>query len=421
MKIAIAASGSRGDVQPYVALGAGLHAAGHHVQVLTSTDFQELVEGAGLEFCAVGDSIEALLQTDQWRKALEKGRFLYIWRRMRAEVKKQAHLFARSTPEYVSDADLLIAGMNLNAFSVAERFNIPFMQAYLFPFTPTRSLASPLTPRIPKVFNRLSFHLMRQILWQSMRVADVTTRRELGLPAGSFWGPFRRLREQQVPALYGYSRHVLPVPSDWAAQHHVTGYWVLDPPAEWVAPPELVSFLQAGAPPIYVGFGSMGNRNPEATTQLVLKALELSGQRGILASGWGGLTQTDLPSNVFMLSSVPHSWLFPQVAAAVHHGGVGTTAASLRAGVPTIVVPFFADQPFWGQRVAELGVGPAPLPRRHLSAEKLAAAIDQAVTNAPMRQRAAELGELIRAENGVEQAVQLIEQLSTHSSPQAVV
>ena len=151
-------------------------------------------------------------------------------------------------------------------------------------------------------------------------------------------------------------------PSDWQ-NTFVTGYWFLDAAPDWAPSPALENFLQAGSPPVYIGFGSMGNRNPEETADLVLQALDKTGQRAILSAGWSGMRTEKLPSNAFLVNSVPHAWLFPQVAAVIHHGGAGTTAAGLWAGVPTVIIPFFGDQGFWGQRVAVLGVGTAPIPR----------------------------------------------------------
>jgi sterol 3beta-glucosyltransferase len=415
-KIAILASGTRGDVQPYVALGKGLRDAGYTVQILTSDDFEALVTDAGLAFRSTGGSLEAILQQPEWRRTTEGGNFLKIMARMKAAGKRRAEEIARSTPPLLAGSELLIAGMSglAGGFSIAEKLAIPVVQAYLFPITPTGAFASPLTPvqSLGGPLNRLSFHVMRQLLWQTVRDGDVATRQELGLPAGSFRGPFQDLQRQRAPILYGYSRHVLPRPSDWDEDVRVVGYWFLDSAPDWAPPPDLSAFLAAGPPPVYVGFGSMGNRSPEDVTRLALAALATSGQRGVLASGWGGLAGTALPDTVHVIKSAPHGWLFPQMAAVVHHGGAGTTAAGLRAGVPSIVVPFFGDQPFWGRRIETLGVGPAPIPRRRLTAERLAEAMSRAVSDAELRRRAADLGERIRAEDGVGQAVALVQQVA---------
>ncbi|MFN8529359.1 MAG: glycosyltransferase [Anaerolineae bacterium] len=420
MKITIAASGTRGDVQPYVALGKGLSAAGHAVRFLTSDDFESLVAGTGMEYRSIGTSIEAIMQTPEWRATVESGNFLKIMSRMSGEMKQRAHHLAQHMPALFEGTDLIVAGLGgLSAYSIAEKLGVPLIQAYVFPITPTREFPSPLTPSLPMggalggLPNRLSFAAMQQMLWQSGRLADVTIRRELGMSRSPMFGHYGALKRRRVPVLYGYSSHVLPRPSDWDDRTLITGYWFLDPPADWTPPADLTAFLQAGTPPVYVGFGSMGNRDPEETTRIALEALKQSGQRGVLASGWGGMSRSDLPDSVYMLSSIPHSWLFPRTAAVVHHGGAGTTAAGLRAGVPTIIVPFFGDQPFWGQRAAALGVGPAPIPKRRLSVERLAQAITQAVSDTTMRQRAASLGEQIRAEDGVAQAVAYIDRFSS--------
>ncbi|MBL1129515.1 MAG: glycosyltransferase family 1 protein, partial [Chloroflexi bacterium] len=230
-----------------------------------------------------------------------------------------------------------------------------------------------------------------------------------------FWGnpigPFQSPHLQNSPVLYGFSEAVIAKPADWGSQAHVTGYWFLESERDWQPPPALEDFLQRGPTPISIGFGSMSSGKAEETAQLVLQALAKSGQRAILLTGWQGLQVDDLPNYVFALDSAPHDWLFSQVSAVVHHGGAGTTAAGLRAGVPPIVIPFFADQPFWGQRVADLGVGPTPIPRKKLAADRLAHAIQQAVQDSAMRRRAVALGEKIRAENGVARPVALIDRM----------
>lgn len=412
MNISIVASGTRGDVQPYVALGKGLADAGFAVSLITSDDFAGLAREAGLTFRSMGESIEALLQSDDWRKTIEGGNFLAIMRRMTNELKTRAERLAAHMPTLFEGADLIVSGMGGmgGTFSAAAKFNIPVVQGYVFPFTPTSAFPSPLTPTLPfgAALNRLSFQITRLMFWQSVRMADVATRRQLGMGRAPLFGPYRDLRERRSPILYGYSRHVLPRPADWDDLHHITGYWFLDAAPDYTPPAGLTDFLKAGPPPVYIGFGSMANRDPEGMTRLTLRALELSGQRGVLASGWGGLRQADLPDSVYMLNAAPHAWLFPQMGMVVHHGGAGTTAAGLRAGVPSLIVPFFGDQPFWGQRVAQLGVGPAPIPRKRLTAEGLAAAIRQGMTDSAMRQRAADLGALIRAEDGIGEAIEVI-------------
>jgi sterol 3beta-glucosyltransferase len=183
----------------------------------------------------------------------------------------------------------------------------------------------------------------------------------------------------------------------------------LEAQAEWQPSAELQAFLAAGSPPVYIGFGSMSNRNPQATTDLVLAALAPTRQRAILMSGWGGMQLTDTPDYIFPIDSIPHRWLFPRTAAVVHHGGVGTTAAGLSAGVPNIVVPFFGDQPFWGRTVQRLGAGPAPIAHKQLSVDNLAAALHSVISDEHMQAQAAHIGQQIQAEDGVRTAVRLIE------------
>jgi UDP:flavonoid glycosyltransferase YjiC (YdhE family) len=250
------------------------------------------------------------------------------------------------------------------------------------------------------------------MMWQGFRSADKLARRKvLGLPSAPFAGPYNSERLRGMPVLYGFSPSVIPPAADWDANTHVTGYWFLDPADDWTPPPALLTFLQAGPPPVYVGFGSMSNRDPQATAHLVVQALARTKQRGILLSGWNGLRTTDAPDSVYVLDSAPFSWLFPRVAAVVHHGGAGTTASGLRAGVPSVITPFFGDPPFWGRRVAQLGVGPEPVPFNKLTVERLARAIQTAVSDDTMRWRAADLGAKIRAEDGVARAVAVVQQL----------
>jgi sterol 3beta-glucosyltransferase len=309
---------------------------------------------------------------------------------------------------------VIFSTLGMVAYHIAEEQRIPCFWALTFPFfSRTRSLPSLAFPFLPLggIYNLLTHIFVEQSAQQlTGRFINLWRRERLNLPPISlFKWPYSQLHGQSVPMLYNYSSTIVPKPPDWGDHIHVTGYWFLDHPPDWQPPVNLVDFLEAGPPPVYIGFGSMSNRDPETMTHIALAALKQSGQRGLIATGWGGLRSADLPDSVFRLKSIPHDWLFPRVAAVVHHGGAGTTAAGLRAGVPSVLVPHFGDQPFWAQQVARLGVGPRPVPRRKLTAERLATAITTAVTDKTIRARAVALSERIRAENGVARAVEAIE------------
>ncbi len=417
MHIAIIAPGSRGDVEPYIALGVGLARAGHGVRLVSHADFAPLAAAHGLAFYPIEGRVQEIAQG--MGALLERGNFLAILSQMGKDARSAALNAARAGLAACRGVDLVLAGIGglFVGLALAEKLHLPLLQAYYIPFTPTAAYPSFLAPRplarLGGRLNRASYTLAQQMLWQAFRPADGLARRQaLDLPAAPLRGPFDAAAVRGMPVIYGYSPTVIPPPPDWGPDVHVTGYWVLDPNEDWTPPPALAEFLQAGAPPVYVGFGSMSSSNPAETADLVLRALAQTGQRAVVLAGWGGLQVTDLPASVYMLDAAPFAWLFPRMAAVVHHGGAGTIAAGLRAGVPSVVVPFFGDQPFWGRRVADLGAGPAPIPRKKLTVDRLAAALRQAVSDPAMRQRAVELGRAIRAEDGVARAVAVVGQLA---------
>jgi UDP:flavonoid glycosyltransferase YjiC (YdhE family) len=416
MRIAIIATGSRGDVEPYIALGKGLDAAGHEVRLVAPENFEALVSAHGLSFWPMKGDVQDVAQSEEMRRLLEKGNFIAITRETAKHAERAAVEWAAGAQEASRDMDLLIGGIGglFLGVAVAQKLGMPFLQAYVLPFTPTKAFPSVLlpgsAPALGGSFNALTHHMTRQMMWQGFRSADKRMRTEvLDLPAAPLSGPFAADPLKDAPVLYGFSPSVLPKPADWGETTHVTGYWFLDAAADWNPPPGLEEFLAADPKPVYVGFGSMANRDPAATTALVLDALAQSKQRAVLMSGWSGLHKDLLPDSVYMLESAPHAWLFPRVAAVVHHGGAGTTAAGLRAGVPNIVTPFFADQFFWGKRVADLGAGPEPVKRKGMTAERLGEALRIAVSDEGMRRNAAALGAAIRAEDGIGNAVAVIE------------
>ncbi|RME87740.1 MAG: glycosyltransferase [Anaerolineae bacterium] len=422
MHITILTAGSRGDVQPYVALGKGLQAAGHRVRIAAHHPFRDFVERRGLEFAPVEGDPRRILVQEAGQKLLT-ARTNPITLLKRTFEAAQPILF-QAFDDYrraCEGTDLILFHLltALPAASIAEKLGIPSLPAYLQHVHATRAYPTPAAAPLPRAFsfvaplyNRLTYPLADTVFWRGIRPLINRWRAQtLDLPPYPLQSPFREWVTARRPFLYGFSPTVLPRPAEWGEEVHVTGYWFLDEAAEWQPPPDLREFLASGPPPVYIGFGSMVTHDAAEMTEIVLRALALSGQRGLLLTGWGGLQERDLPEGVFRIASAPHDWLFPRMAAVVHHGGAGTTAAGLRAGVPTVVVPFFGDQFFWGRRVADLGVGPAPIPRNRLTAERLAAAIERAVHDEALRARASSLGERIRAEDGVARAVETITEL----------
>lgn len=301
--------------------------------------------------------------------------------------------------------------------SIAEKLGVPYWIGAGQPLTPTREWAIPFFPQAPGwlligrgLYDRATYLWSARLFWRLLlRPMNAARRGVLNLPPLPANWLYEQLRGQTIPLLYYFSPAVLPRPADWNERSQLTGYWYLDDAhSDWQPSPELVAFLASGSPPLYVGFGSMHTHRAEHMTDIVLAALEQTKQRAVLATGWGGIKTAELPQNVFSLDYVPHDWLFPQLRAVVHHGGAGTMAAVVRAGVPAVMLPFFGDQPFWGRRYHELGVIPAPISPKRLTVERLARAIEIAIHDGAMHKRMQALSAKVREEQGVARAVEII-------------
>lgn len=417
MRVRVITIGSQGDVRPCVALGAGLKAAGHDVRIVSHPGFEAIVRRRGLDFAPVaGDPRElALDENRQLRDLHDRGRNPFRWVRTFNEV--DAPLMRRRLRdcwEACQDADVLVASAlpYLFAYAVASKLQVPLVRSFYFPVSPTRTHPIDFLPQwlsLGKRLNLASYHAQRQIIWQIARPWLAGACRDvLGIKTLPRLEPFGDLDRKQQLLLYAYSSAVAPPATDWGPWIEVTGYWFLDRSTDWTPPQGLAAFLDDGPPPICIGFGSMTFDRTELVS-IVARALDLTGQRAVLLTGWGGLRPPELPRNMITLDWAPLNRLFPRMAAVVHHGGAGTTADGLCAGVPAVVVPFFFDQFFWARRVFELGAGPRPIPRKRLDAEKLADAIRSALSDADMRRRAAAVGQRILAEDGVARAVAAFE------------
>ena len=402
MHITFIALGSTGDVLPYIALGQGLHDAGHQIRFATFENFAELVTERDLEYFRIhGDSRILVDQAG-------------------ASVTSLARTFASLADSYardLSDPILLNTDLILNqlpgglyGYDLAEKAGIPMIQVAVIPLSRTvefPSMAFPQTP-VPG-YNRLTHLLAEQASWQMMRRAINRWRRgTLGLPRLPIRGYFDQLGTSSFPMIYGFSDHVFSRPADWGPGIFVSGYWFPRSP-DWQPPPQLVDFISAGKPPVFICFGSMPVSKGRKTADTIIEALTLSGRRAIVNLGWTELADANLPDFIFPISYIPYDWLLSQMAMVIHHGGSGTTAYGLRSGVPSMAVPFVFDQFFWGRRIATLGAGPLPIPFRQLNSRQLARAIESATSDHDMRQRADSLGQKLRAEDGITEAVKIIE------------
>ena len=408
MRIAIAAMDSRGGVQPYIGLALGLQAAGHDVRLISPSNFAGMLAAAGVEHAPLSGDVEA----EARRIGGEAhGSPLAGMRVAAREMEGRIATWTREAYAACAGVDLVLGGVGgmAVALSAAEKAGAPFIEAHLHPIgVVTDRYQGALFGSTPSVLGgvgrRLSHRATEMGVWMPFRGAMQKARREvLGL-AGS---PRAHLAN---PVLYGFSRHVVPLPEQGLRRRHVTGYWFLpDDPAR-ILPPDLEAFLAASDRPVVsVGFGSMAGQDGAALTDLVLGAVRDAGVRAVLLSGWGDLASGGEADDVFIADALPHDRLFPRMAAVVHHGGAGTTGAGIRAGVPALVVPFGVDQPFWASRIAALGVGPRPIPRKRLTRGLLADGLRAAVADRAMADRAAVLGERVRGEDGVAAAVEVIE------------
>lgn len=411
MQITILAYGSRGDVQPYVALGVGLHRAGHDVRLAAPEAFCGFVTRYGLDFAPLAGDPTSMVRGLVDQAGENPIRAIRV---MAAYTFPLARQVIADILAACQGTDLVIHSFLLlgSGHAIARMLGVPDVATLTIPaLVPTGDYPVPMWPKLPlgRAYNRFTHLVSRRIFWWANRAGYAWVRRIYSeLPRHLEW-PFEGRRSRPVPTLCAFSPTVVTRPLDWGKHVHLTGYWFLESGDSWQPPPDLLSFLGEGPPPVYIGFGSVVTEQANHLPEVVLSALKETGQRGILASGWGGLSPKTLPPWAFTLDAAPHDWLFPRCAALIHHGGAGTTAAGLLAGKPTVIVPFGSDQPFWGDRIYQIGAGPQPIPRRRLTAKTLASAIEFLTTDRGVAERAQSVGESIAQERGVDRAIEIIQ------------
>ena len=404
MRIIFLALGSTGDILPYATLARALQDAGYRPSFVTTEDYRPLLDKLGLPGRFVpGDAQATIAQA-----GADIRRLMLAF----AELSRALPEILEPTAPWLRDSVAIVNQLpiGLYGFDLAERLAIPHIRVAVIPLTPTADfpmMGWPTTPAILPGYNKLGYRLYERMAWLTMRQSINHWRAEkLRLPKISGSKYLARLHRQ--PQFYGYSPQVVPRPADWPKDAHVTGYWF---PRDkgWRPPESLSRFLKAGPEPLLIGFGSMPVKDPRATTRMILEAVNSSELRLIFQAGWAGLAADVLPGNVYRLDYAPYSWLFPRLAAVIHHGGSGTTAAGLRAGIPGLLTPFTFDQGFWGRRLADLGVGLPPIPFRRLSAANLEEAMTRLTAGGELKANAVALGQKIRGEDGLTTAAGLLQ------------
>ena len=408
MNITILTYGSRGDVQPFLPLSLGLMHRGHSVRLAAPSRFKELVEGYGITFHPLPGEPE-----DLSRRLNDAGyNFIKMVREMMDHAVEIGVEMLRQTEDACSDADLIIHTFAhaVGAHTLAREKSIPDIHVQTFPmFTPTGDYPNVTMPDLKlRSLNRFTHLLSQKITWWTSRFGYEQVRRRAGLPKRKLYFPFDNdALRPPTPILCAWSPGILPASSDWESNVHVTGYYFFDIDDSYKPPTKLKNFLDAGKPPVCISFGSMVNRDVDKIDNIVRGALHKTNNRGVILSGWS-VIKDQTSDNLIYLDAAPHDWLLPRCKMIVHHGGAGTTSAGLRAGIPNVVVPFMADQPFWGRRVQKIGAGPKPVNVNKLSVESLTQAFVKA-DDEVVRKRAQAVGQRIRSEDGVKYAAELIE------------
>ena len=413
MKITILTYGSRGDVQPFLPLSIRLMEEGHSVKLAAPLRFKNFVEEHGIYFVALAGDPE-----DLSRRLNNAGHnFAKLLRELTNHAIEIGADVWRQTEAACEDADLILHTFThaVGAHTLACEKNIPDIHIQIFPmFTPTGDYPNVTLPGCrSRSLNRLTHKLSAKVTWWTSQMGFERVRRRAGLSKRKLYWPFDDdpLRAR-TPILCAWSPSLLPASADWPPRVHITGYYFFPEDHSYQPPVELLSFLEGGDAPVCITFGSMVNREKERIDRIVRESLKKTANRGLILSGWGGVKSLS-SDDVLYLESAPHAWLLPRCKMLVHHGGAGTTAAGLRAGIPNIVIPFMADQPFWGRRVHAVGVAPRPIPVRDLSVENLTRAMAEA-DGAEIRKRAQAVGQRICSEDGIGETIKYIEKYSNH-------
>ena len=409
MRITMLSVGSTGDVRPYVLLGRELQARGHQVTISAFPRFEEMAADAGLAFYPIRGSAESMMASIM---APDTNGFTYLPRLWKG-VKDAAPRMLQDMTDSCRDADALVCNFFGSVFySIAEKYNIPCIQTHLFPMDPTREvpISSVRNQHLGSFLNKSSYKAGYYVIGTVEKYILGSWRRDNGMtqrkPA---LRPDYRIGSHTIPVICAISPSLFPRPADWDPRIHMSGFWFDESPVDYQPSPELAEFLESGSRPIYIGFGSMNSGDMNRLLSISLRSVHAAGLRAVFSTGWCGRALKSTRS-VFFTDNIPHDWLFPRISAVVHHGGAGTTAAGLRYGKPTLVIPFAGDQSFWGHQVYQAGCGPKPVPRDSLSVRKMTRALLDLKSSGSYFESARRISGEMAREHGVRSAADIIEE-----------
>jgi len=400
--------GTTGDVMPMIRLGEELKRRGHTVQIAAYEPLCTLIGQAGLEYyCLPGDAYRYI--SELIRPGKSPVTFL---NRLNRAVREEIRPLMQALIDAAKGADaLVLTYFGSIGYSIAEKLNIPCFQLHYYPMDQNNEVPLAIMPpiRLGQAYNRLTYQLAYLAVgglehhylhrWRKlngMRARRIRTR------------PDYTVGKWKIPVLYAISQQILPRSIIWPPNIHMVGFLQSIQPEPYIPSPALKAFLEKGPAPIYIGFGSMTTGDMGEMLNIVLASLRKAGLRAVMLKGWGEMPDRCLPSYVYMADFIPHSWLFEQVCAVVHHGGAGTTAAGLYAGKPTLVIPFGGDQPFWASRIYRRGLGPKPITRSRVTEEKLTITLKRLVENPCYAENARYIRDHLRMENGAVNAANVI-------------
>ncbi|KAF5681233.1 UDP-glucose,sterol transferase [Fusarium heterosporum] len=408
LNIVIQVVGSRGDVQPFIALGNELQKHGHRVRLATHDTFENFVRGSGLEFYPIGGDPAELMAY----MVKNPGLIPSMQSLAAGEIQKKRAMMEEMLEKFwyscirpdTSTGNPFVANAiiaNPPSFAhvhCAQALGIPVHMMFTMPWSSTRAFSHPLANlknagSDPRLTNYMSYTVVEYMTWQG----------SIDLEEVAMFDAPMLAQTLKIPFTYCWSPALVPKPVDWPSHIDVCGFFFRDPP-QYSPPPDLERFLKAGPPAIYIGFGSIVLDDPEKIISIILEAVHGTGVRAIISKGWSELGGME-HENIFWIGDCPHEWLFQHVAAVIHHGGAGTTACGLKNGRPTTIVPFFGDQPFWGDMVAKAGAGPKPIPHAKLSVDNISEAIRYCLSE-EAAQAAMSISARMQHEEGVRAAVQ---------------